>query len=314
MAKRRLGRGLDALLGRSDEFDTEEESMEGGGDLRHIRIDVIHENPYQPRHDFDPEEMKRLVESILRHGVVQPIVVRPIDGRYQLVAGQRRLRAAAEAGLHELPARIVELEDRQVFEVAIIENLQRQDLNAIEKSRAFQEYLKRFGVTHEELAERLSIDRSTVTNFVRLLELPVEVQYLVRDGKLSAGHGRALLPLKSATEQIALGRRITVEGLTVRQVESIVAGERPMPGEPTENDSPSGKTSTAPAKSNHVLSLEQRIREAVGTKVEIKLRAKDRGRLVLHFNSNDEFKHLMEIIFRDRRSATAQPTPAPAAG
>lgn len=306
MGKRRLGRGLDALLGRPDDPDSDSEALDAPGDLRHIRIDAIHENPYQPRSDFDPVEMKGLTESVLRHGVVQPIVVRPVDGHYyQLVAGQRRLRAAVQAGLSELPARIVELEDRQLFEIAIVENLQRQDLNAIEKGAAFQDYLNRFGVTHEELAERLGIDRSTVTNFLRLLELPDEVQQAIRRGSLSASHARALLPLMGEAEQLVMYRRIRDEGLSVRQVESAVAGEKPAPGEPPAHPS------TAPTpKSNHVLSLEKRIREAVGSKVEIKLRGKERGRLVIHFNSNDQFKHLMEIIFRDRRQAASSPTPA----
>lgn len=301
MGKRRLGRGLDALLGKPEDMENATEVAEAASDLRHIRIDLIRENPYQPRHHFDQAEMKGLIESVLRHGVVQPIVVRPIEGGYQLVAGQRRLRAATEAGLHELPARVVDLEDRQLFEIAIIENLQRQDLNPIEKARAFHDYLNRFGVTHEELAERLGVDRSTVTNFLRLLELPDLVQQALRHGKLSSSHARALLPLENEKLQIAMYRRIAAESLSVRQVEAAVAGEKPIPGEPA-----APRISTAPAKSNHVLSLEQRIREAVGAKVEIKLRAKDRGRLVIHFNSNDEFKQLMERFFRDHRAA-AQP-------
>jgi len=293
-----LGRGLDALLGRpDDDFDSGPDAAEAASDLRHIRIDSIQDNPYQPRHHFDDAEMKGLIESVMRHGVVQPILVRPAEGGYQLVAGQRRLLAATEAGLHELPARVVVLEDQQLFEIAIIENLQRQDLNAIEKGLAFRDYLNRFGVTHEELAERLGVDRSTVTNFLRLLELPDEVQNAVQYGRLSAGHARALLPLESGAEQLVVYRRIVAEGLSVRQVESAVAGEKPAPGQP------STPTPTAKAKSNHVLAIEQRIREAVGAKVEIKLRGKDRGRLILHFNSNDEFRHLMEVFFHDKREA-----------
>ena len=302
MAKRRLGRGLDALLGRpDDDSDSGPGAVEAASDLRHIRIDSILDNPYQPRRHFDEGEMKGLIESVLRHGVVQPIVVRPADGGYQLVAGQRRLRAATEAGLHELPARVIDLEDQQLFEITIIENLQRQDLNAIEKGWAFRDYLNRFGVTHEELAERLGAERSTVTNFLRLLELPDEVQNAVQYGRLSAGHARALLPLESGAEQLVVYRRIMAEGLSVRQVESAVAGEKPAPGQPPT------PTPTSKAKSNHVLAIEQRIREAVGAKVEIKLRGKDRGRLIIHFNSNDEFRHLMDLFFRDKREAVQPP-------
>jgi len=187
-----------------------------------IGVDQIDRNPLQPRQDFAPDEIRALAESISSHGLLQPVVVRRVHNRYQLVAGERRLRAAVQAGWVDVPVNVVEADDRQMAELAIVENLQRKDLNALEKAASFQKYLDQYRCTQEELAGRLKLDRSTIANLIRLLELPETVQDAIRRGKITQGHARALLPLGDEQEQIAFCQRIQREGLNVRQTESMV--------------------------------------------------------------------------------------------
>ena len=187
-----------------------------------LPIESIQHNPHQPRQDFDADELQRLADSITSHGLLQPVVVRPWEGGYQLIAGERRLRAARLAGWSEVPVTIVEADERQTAELAIVENLQRKDLNALEKAASFQRYLDQYGGTQEELAGRLKLDRSTIANLIRLLELPGPVQDALRRGKITPGHARALLPLGEEREQVAFCERIQKEGLNVRQTEALV--------------------------------------------------------------------------------------------
>src|SRR6516164_4737546 len=179
--KSRLGRGLDALL-------SEPEAK--AGSLSEVPVELIDQNPYQPRKAFDGDELASLSDSIRTHGVLQPLVVRQIDGRFQLVAGERRLRAARAAGLGAVPVRIVDFNEQQVVEAALIENIQRSDLNPIEKAQGFKDYLDRFQMTHEQLAQRLGLARPTITNLVAILELPPEIQDAVRVGQLTIGHAK----------------------------------------------------------------------------------------------------------------------------
>ncbi len=171
-----------------------------------LPLESIKHNPHQPRQDFDPDELQRLADSITSHGLLQPVVVRPWEGGYQLIAGERRLRAARLAGWSEVPVTVVEADERQTAELAIVENLQRKDLNALEKAASFQRYLDEYGGTQEELAGRLKLDRSTIANLIRLLELPAAVQDALRRGKITPGHARALLPLGDEREQVAFSR------------------------------------------------------------------------------------------------------------
>ena len=187
-----------------------------------VNVRQIDSNPAQPRQDFDADEMRSLAESISTHGLLQPVVVRRVQDRYQLVAGERRLRAAIQAGWADVPVNVVEADDRQMAELAIVENLQRKDLNALEKAASFQKYLDQYKCTQEELAGRLKLDRSTIANLIRLLELPEPVQDALRRGQITQGHARALLPLGDEREQIEFCRRIQREGLNVRQTETIV--------------------------------------------------------------------------------------------
>jgi ParB family chromosome partitioning protein len=257
-------------------------------DLTYIPIDAVEPNPFQPRQAFDPAELALLVESIRQHGILQPLSVRRVGERYQLIAGERRYRAAAEAGLDQLPAKVVAAEDQQVFELAIVENLQRSDLNPIEKARAFREYLDRFGGTHDELAKRLGVDRSTVSNFVRLLDLAPEVQQAVIARQLSQGHARALLAIGDIQQQAEACRRAVSEGLSVRQVEAMVAESG--------DGSPRPPRKENPYRTSHVENLEAVLRERLATKVEIRLRAKERGQILIDFASNDDFDRIIEAV------------------
>lgn len=264
------------------------------------RIDVrkIDRNPAQPRQEFDAAEMKSLADSISTHGLLQPVVVRRVHERYQLVAGERRLRAAIQAGWVDVPVNVIEADDRQMAELAIVENLQRKDLNALEKAASFQKYLDEYGCTQEELAGRLKLDRSTIANLIRLLELPEAVQDALRRGKITQGHARALLPLGEEREQVDFCGRIQREGLNVRQTEAFVqemidsADREPL----AVADTPTKPTKPARAKNDNIAALEQQFRTALGMKVKITHNARGRGKLVIQFRNHDEFEQLKTHI------------------
>jgi len=256
--ERRLGRGLEALLGRAGverppvavgtgavaaveaptpapvpglgataarlflHSPAELEEAAAAAPLDEVAIALVDPNPWQPRTTIDDAALAELADSLRSHGLVQPIVVRSRGERYQLIAGQRRLAAARRLGWEKIPARLLDVDDRQMAEIAIVENLQRRDLDALEKAASFRSYLAAWNCTQEELAKRLSIDRSTVANLIRLLDLPAGVQQRLRRGELSMGHARALLPLGDEAEQDRLAARVAAEGLSVRVVESEV--------------------------------------------------------------------------------------------
>lgn len=260
-----------------------------------LAIDGIKQNPNQPRQDFDAEELQRLADSIRVHGLLQPVVVRPWEGGYQLIAGERRLRAARLAGWSEVPVTIVEADDRQTAELAIVENLQRKDLSALEKASSFQRYLEQYGGTQEELAARLKLDRSTISNLIRLLELPAAVQDALRHGTITPGHARALLPLGEEREQIAFTARIAKEGLNVRQTETLVQEAiAAADGEGDTSAATGGKPPHRP--SQHVAALEQEFRQALGVRVKIAHDARGRGKVVIAFASHEEFEQVRRHI------------------
>jgi ParB family chromosome partitioning protein len=314
--KRRLGRGLNALLGGAgDEPESVagessapvEPHLEPGTVLVDVPLDAIDRNPFQPRRDFDEAALSELADSIRQHGVLQPLIVRARGERFQLIAGERRWLAARQAGLDRVPCRVFELEDRQVCEVAIEENLKRKDLNVLEKAQAFQEYVQRFGSSIEELAGRLSLNRSTVSNYLRLLDLCPPVKEALAADRITSGHARALLPLGEA-DQIAACGRIEAESLSVRATEQLVrdllarepeqpeaAGDSPvtLPFESSRSE-----PATRGGATSHVQSLQEQLRSLLGLRVEIHVKGKDAGRVVIPFASNDEFERIVGHLRR----------------
>jgi ParB family chromosome partitioning protein len=303
-----LGRGLEALLGNPIQTTGEAPrawspaiagAVPGASDgLVKLNVYEIDANPFQPRREFDESEIAALCESLKEHGLIQPIVVRRAGERYQLIAGERRLRAAIKAGWSEVPAQLKQADDREVAELAIVENLQRKDLNALEKAASFQQYLEKYDCTQEELAQRLKIDRSTVANLIRLLELPVEVQDAVRRGSISQGHARALLPLGDEQEQIAFAHRVQAEGLSVRATESLVQEIiHQADAEPLAVIGADGQVSRPVTKrSDQLAALEQELRSALGAKVEVKHSRSGRGKIMIHFATGEEFERLMTFL------------------
>ena len=266
--------------------------------IRSIELNVcdIDNNPFQPRRRFNESEIASLAESIREHEQLQPILVRQVGGRYQLISGERRLRATIHAGRTKIRAEVREADDRLVAELAIVENLQRKDLDPIEKAMSFRRYLDEHQCLQEDLAQRLKIDRSTIANLMRLLELPDDLRDFVQNGKLSSGHARTLLPLGHEDEQRQFARQIMDEGWTVRETERRVAAhllEQDSRAKPRPNASRSG-----PRKRDtpHVAALEQQLRQALGTKAEVRQQKSGRGKFVIHFNSPEEFERLFALM------------------
>jgi ParB family chromosome partitioning protein len=282
MDKRRLGRGLDALFG-SSEF-----SIADSLTPDQVAIERIQQNPFQPRKAFDPDELSALGDSIRNHGILQPLVVRAVGDQFQLIAGERRLRAAQAAGFTEVPVRVVDFNDQQVLEAALVENIQRADLNPIEKAQGFRDYLDRFQMTQEQLAQRLGLDRTTISNLVNLLDLPHEVQDAVRLAQITLGHAKVLKGVAGRERQTSLCREIIGRGLSVRATELLAKtdknGADPKAGKPT------------PTKSKHLQAIETELRQKLAVRVEIRLREKDKGQILLSFDSNDDFERLLDVL------------------
>ncbi len=296
MNKRRLGRGLEALLGR-DEGAGYDSSALDMAELTYIVVDLIDPNPFQPRRQFDPAEIAALADSLRQHGMIQPVLVRQVNDRYQLIAGERRLRASIEAQLNEIPARVMELDDQRVSELAMVENLQREDLGPLEKAAAFRDYLARYGGTQEELASRLGLDRSTISNLIRLLELPEDVQDFVRSKKITQGHARALLGLPDAESQRAACQRVHNEGLTVRQTEALVTSGEPSPTiTRVRKDSAHSGATPASGRAPHVMELEEHLHSRFGTPVFIKVKSRERGQIIIDFNTREDFERVSGLI------------------
>ena len=311
LPRRRLGRGLSALLGgNGPAYESVETSADA--ELRNIPTAQIARNPYQPRKDFDQSALSDLAASISEHGILQPLLVRAFDGGFQLIAGERRWLAAQKVGLETVPCCVVDVVDKTACEFALEENLKRQDLSDLEKAQAFREYLQHFECSVEELARQLSMSRSTISNLMRLLELPDAVKNLLQSGKITTGHARSLLALAEA-DQIELCGRIQAESLNVRQTEQAVktilgkATPAPEPAPeataPTDDQQPAGETpdvlplaAVDPHVTNHVRDLEQQLRNAIGTQVEIKLRSRESGEIVIPFANNAEFERVLSLL------------------
>jgi len=296
--KTRLGRGLDALLGGIDPGI-------GAGQPSvaqpEVPIERIDNNPFQARKTFDEDEIASMADSIRNSGVLQPLIVRKAGERYQLIAGERRLRAARLAGLAAVPIRVVEFNDQQVMEASLVENIQRTDLNPIEKAHGFKEYLERFHVTHDELARRLGQARVSITNLIMLLELPGEIQDEIRRGQITLGHAKILKGI-DRDRQLALCKEIIARGLSVHATEAFL---RHSPSEVVTEDrghrtEDTGEKAAEPGPrvemTAHVRSIESELRQKLATRVEIRLRAEDRGQFVIPFESNDDFERVLEVL------------------
>ncbi|BAU77381.1 ParB/RepB/Spo0J family partition protein [Metapseudomonas furukawaii] len=285
--KRGLGRGLDALLGGSTVTKLEEEAVQvDTRELQHLPLDLIQRGKYQPRRDMDPTALEELAQSIRSQGVMQPIVVRPIGGgRYEIIAGERRWRASQQAGLDRIPAMVREVPDEAAIAMALIENIQREDLNPIEEAVALQRLQQEFQLTQQQVAEAVGKSRVTITNLLRLIGLPEEIKTLLAHGDLEMGHARALLGLP-LERQVECARHVVARGLTVRQTEALVRQWLNVKEKPVEA-----------AKSDPDISrLEQRLAERLGAPVEIKHGQKGKGQLVIRYNSLDELQGVLAHI------------------
>lgn len=262
-----------------------------------INVEDIENNPFQPRRKFHDAEIASLAESIREHEQLQPILVRRIGNRFQLISGERRLRATVHAGLTTIRAEVREADDRLVAELAIVENLQRKDLDAIEKALCFRRYIDEHKCRQDDLAKRLKIDRSTIANLMRLLELPAQIQQWVQEDKLTAGHARTLLPLGNESQQMEFAKLIMEEGWTVRDTEHRVNEQLLIEdGAIAGRTSPAGRTSTRKKTSPQVAALEQQMRLSLGTKTEIRQSASGRGKITISFANNEEFERLRSLI------------------
>ena len=297
---RRLGKGLAALLGTEldDGASAGDRASSGSGvQALELPVDAIENNPFQPRREFNQDEIASLAESIRNHQQLQPILVRVVDGKYQLISGERRLRATIHAGLKSIRAEVREADDRLVAELAIIENLQRKDLNPIEKAMSFKRYIEQHKCKQDDLARRLSIDRSTIANLMRLLELPEPILDLLQAGELSAGHARALLPIGDEDVQVRSAKKIIEERISVRGTESMVAEMLKA-----EEDAETGKKVVNATRqkrrqpSPHIEAMQEELRMVFGTKVEIKSSARGRGKITIHFSDADEFDRLRDLL------------------
>jgi len=274
-----LGKGLDALLG---DFSITEQTT----GVQEVDITLLDTNPGQPRKAFDPERLEELKNSILRHGVVQPIVVRKNGSRYTIVTGERRYRASRLAGLKTMPVVVREFDDKQVMEVALIENIQREDLNPIEEAAAIRFLMDQHDLTQEEVSERLSKSRPAIANSLRLLNLPQKVMEQVKNGALSAGHGRVLAGITDADRQQALADKAVAEQLSVRALEELSKAE-PKAQKPK-------KKKEAPAKAE-LYDLQEQLRERLGAKVAI-TGSQKKGRIVIEYFDRDVLDTLYQLL------------------
>ncbi|HEX6645383.1 MAG TPA: ParB/RepB/Spo0J family partition protein [Gemmatimonadales bacterium] len=290
---RRLGRGLESLLG-----PVSREQAQAEGSLRELPVAQVRPNPYQPRTRFDEPALAELVASIQASGLLQPVVVRPHGGSFELIAGERRWRAVQQLGWSTVPAVVKDADDQTLLTLALIENLQRNDLSPIDEAQGYQRLIEQFSVPQTEVARMVGRSRSAVANMLRLLKLPAPVRAMVHAGELSEGHARALLGLDSDAEMIALAEESAASGLTVREVEARVRGDVP----PVPEDAPAAGTHPPREKgrrqqvSADVRRVEDALRKRLGTDVRVTQKRKGRGIVALSYYSNDDLARLLELI------------------
>jgi ParB family transcriptional regulator, chromosome partitioning protein len=272
-----LGKGLNVFF--PEETKTTEQ------EVKKISINKLVANPYQPRKVFDEETLMELKESITEHGVLQPIIVRAMGKKYEIVAGERRFRASQLAGLTEVPAIIKDMNEQQMMELAILENLQREDLTPIEEAEAYEQLIQNLGFKQEELAKRLGKSRPHIANHIRLLQLPEEVRGFVNNGQLSMGHGRTLLGLKNKRQIPDIARKVIAQQLNVRQLEALVQ----------QLNSGVSRETKEPKKDVFVAATETHLRDYFGTNVQIK-KTKDKGKIEIEFYSAEDLERILDIL------------------
>jgi ParB family transcriptional regulator, chromosome partitioning protein len=284
VGRRRLGRGLEALLGPT------REDAERDGSLVELAVVEIRPNPFQPRQDVDPAALEELKASIRQAGLLQPIVVRPVPngGGYELIAGERRLRACQALGWERIPAVKREVDDRTALTLALIENLQRDDLSPVDEARGYERLLAEFNLAQQDVADAVGRDRSTVANALRLLKLPAAVLAMLHEGQLSVGHARALLAVEDPRAAATLAREAVAQGFSVREIEDRVRGGRAPVRRP--------RLKRGVGQAPEVRRVEDALRRRLGTDVRVTLRAKGKGQIHVAFYSNDDLARLLELV------------------
>jgi ParB family chromosome partitioning protein len=284
MSRKALGRGLDALFAPGTSLDH---------DLIELDIDRIDPAGTQPRSVFKEQKLEELAQSIRTNGIIQPLVVRRNGNRFEIIAGERRWRAAQKAGLHRVPCIVKDVSEENVLELSLIENIQREELNPIEEANAFKKLLEMSELTQEELARRVGKERSSVTNFLRLLKLPTELQRLVEEEKLSMGHARALLSIDSTDHQIKLARQITSKSLSVRETEQLVKQAASSPA----HAAPNKPTAIAHSESANIIAAQTKLSKKLGAPVKIRL-GKTGGVIEIKFSSNHDLARVFDAIIQ----------------
>lgn len=290
-----LGRGLSALL-QNTETDVTSNSIGDNqnmvGAVTTIPVSSIDANPFQPRSTFEKEALQELADSIEEHGIIQPVTVRKLGyGKYQLISGERRHRASQIVGLKEIPAFIRVANDQEMLEMALVENIQRRDLDSIEIAFSYQKLIEECNLTQEQLSEKVSKKRSTISNYLRLLKLPAEIQLAIRTRELSMGHARTLINLEDKRQQVAIYKKIIEEGLSVRQAESLVRGEKNK-----EEIIESKKETTSPSLSFSEQKIKDDLSSMFSTSVQLQKNDKGKGKITISFNSDNDLDRIIEVL------------------
>ena len=300
MAKTGLGRGLSSLLGARSPADKKTKSGKKPASTltpaiaktpNEVPVGEILPGAMQPRNGIDDDSLNELAESIRENGIMQPLVVRPREGGYELIAGERRWRASQMAGLATVPIVIRDVDDRTALELALVENLQRENLDPIEEAKGYAQLMDQFDLTQEEIATKVGKNRATVANTLRLIKLPAEVQAYVRDGLFSSGHAKAILGLKNAKDQIAAAKRVIKKELSVRQAEELVAAL----GQATPDKNKRGSAVKRSATDAHILDLESKLQEKLGTKVSLRYR-KGKGSVDIKFFNDEDLQRILDAF------------------
>ena len=291
--KKQLGKGIRALLATMEEEqsqDLQSISRELSKNVAQVPIDWIQANPQQPRTEFDAEAIEGLAASIKVHGIIQPLTLRRLgDETYQIIAGERRFRAAKKAGLEAVPAYVRLADDQQLLEMALVENIQREDLNALEVAISMNRLIQECDLTHDELSGRLGKERSTVTNYLRLLKLPPDIQQSVRDKQISMGHARALAGISDVMEQLLVFRKLKAEQLSVRKLEELI---RSRQSGAASRGKPSSKTELDP----ELKRIKDDLSGIFGARVDLQRSASGAGKIVIHFKNDDGLNHILDLV------------------